>query len=97
MDRSSIQKKTKMIQKIAGKRQVWSRNGKVRRGADCTRPRGTPPLFRGNPLKVTNHRVGDQRAGQCPEEHPSPQLGDPPITAQLGGLINTEVLKFFQW
>ena len=86
-----------MIQKIAGKRQVWSRNGKVRRGADRTRPRGTPPLFRGNPLKVTNQMVGDQRAGQYPEEHPSPQLGDLPITAQVGGLINTQSLKFFQW
>ena len=86
-----------MIQKIAGKRQVWSRNGKVWRGADRTRPRGTPPLFRGNPLKVTNHLVGDQRAGQYPEEHPSPQLGDLPITAQVGGLINTQSIKFFQW
>ena len=60
------------------------------RGADRTRPRGTPPLFRGNPLKVSHHMVGDQRAGQYPEEHPSPQLGDLPITAQVGGLINTQ-------
>ena len=65
------------------------------RGADRTRPRGTPPLFRGNPLKVTNHLVGDQRAGQCPEEHPSPQMGDPPIAAQVGGLINTQSLTIF--
>ena len=41
-------------------------------------------------------KVGDQRAGQYPEEHPSPQLGDLPITAQVGGLINTQSLKFFQ-
>ena len=86
-----------MIQKIAGKRQVWSRSGKVRRGADHTRPRGTPPLFRGNPLKVTNHLVGDHRAGQHTEEHPSPQLGDLPITALGSGLINTQLLKFFHW
>ena len=86
-----------MIQKIAGKRQVWSIGKKARRGADCARPRGTPPLFRGNPPKVTNHLVGDQRAGEHPEEHPSPQLGDLPITAQVCGLINTQSVEFFHW
>ena len=86
-----------MIQKITGKRQVWSRSGEVRRGAERTRPRGTPPLFRGNPLKVTNHLVGDQRTGQYTEEHPFPQLGDLPITAQVSGLINTQLLEFFHW
>ena len=59
----------------------FDREEKRQGGADCARPRGTPPLFRGNPLEVANYRVGDQRAGQYPEEHPSPQLGDPPIAA----------------
>jgi len=45
MDRSSIQKKTKMIQKIAGKRQVWSRSGKVRKGGRIAHVQEAPLPF----------------------------------------------------
>ena len=74
--------------KIFRKKASLINRRKEKEGADCERPRATPPFFQGNPLEVANLRVGDERAGQFPEEQPSLQTDDQLITAQLGGLIN---------